>query len=200
MKPTYPQRHLQLSIMTWIFHPKNSSTSSQTGASSHRNENKNHSHNLASFNSKLPVIAKGNGSKAQCEKEVKKTSSSKKKAKRIKPPRKHLSINETTLPSLPTLKETKSIKKSKMKQSMSLFSLQNLFSKKNKAWKQKAKENGVKNGASNDNFFEDLKNKYDATDPERNTLNIYEKYPRRKQEQIKFLVHIQTRCARRKFR
>ena len=179
---------------------KNFSISSQASALSHRNENENHNHNLASFNSKLPVIAEGNESKARCEKQVKKVSSRKKKAKPIKPPRKHLSINETTLPSLLTLKETKSKEKSKMKRSLSLFSLRNPFSKKNKASKQKAKENGVKKSTSDDNFFEDLRNKCDATDSERNTLNIYEKYPRRKQEQPKFLVHIQTRYGRCKFR
>ena len=119
------------------------------------------------------------------------------KHKPTKPPRKYLSYKETKLPQTSVTDEVHHAK-SKLRRSKSMLSLKNLFNKKNKNLKTtKAKtivsESDLKKSASSDNFLNDLKDKLDVTTPESHSFNIYEKYPSRKNEQPKFLVHIQTR-------
>ena len=106
--------------------------------------------------------------------------------KPMKPPRKHLSLKSSNAPA-PNIQQTTN--KSKVKRSKSLLSLRNPFSRS----KHTKCKNSLKTSSSADNLLDDLEHKIEKMDIEKNFLNIYEKYPRRNQEQPKFLVHIQTK-------
>jgi len=105
--------------------------------------------------------------------------------KPAKPPRKNLSLKNTKAPTLTTQESCKP----KIKRSKSLLSLRNPFSRS----KHTKKTETQKVYSSTDNFLNDLKHKTDHKEQEKNSMNIYEKYPRRDNEHPKFLVHIQTK-------
>ena len=108
--------------------------------------------------------------------------------KPVKPPRKNLSLKHSKTSSLNPKEQSN---KPKIKRSKSLISLRNPF---NRAKHIKTLET-QKPYSSTDDFLNDTKRKVDVMQPEKNSLSIYEKYPRRDGEHPKFLVHIQTKLV-----
>ena len=111
-------------------------------------------------------------------------------SKPSKPPRKHLSLKHPKN-STEALEDPKH--KPKIKRSKSLLSLRNIFTRKHKS--SKPEETTDRKNPNANEFLNDLNHKLDCMTSEKNSYNIYEKYPRRNSNQQKVLIHIQTRLV-----